>query len=352
MAVSDIDFRTAGVDGVAVAANDVPGAALATTAGLYAAGYLGDGAQRHPVVAKFLEGNVDVTYGHDGIVDIPVPGVGEASLAASSQTRGVVVAGTTLVGGVPTAFVAEVDGDGRMVNSFGTGGVLVVDLGPGADTVRSIDGMGVGLSGTLVGTAGGRPAAARVSDVGLDTTFGIGGVAQFDLPTGATLAAVYGLVFGGRTVDGHPYLLAPREPLFGTNGLVILPGNGEVQAISSTYGAGFAPYYVSVVASSGTQTTVTLVSLTWRGELDTEFAPNGARTVAVGPNATVRAAERQPADDRGRRVAHGEVATDVWPTPPPAPQPAPPRSKRSRRRGRSRRRRAPTRWFSVRTGPC
>ncbi len=177
-------------------------------------------------------GDLDPSFGTGGSVTTSLGGTDPADFAVALQPDGkIVIAGTNRDGSdEPQALIARLNSDGSFDSSFGTGGIVAVQLGEGTHKQSAFDALALQPDGKiLTGGYASDPSgddvflAARLnSDGGFDSSFGTDGkliTSQFDagttpvsdlnalalLPDGRILA-------GGDATDsvGHTALLVVR----------------------------------------------------------------------------------------------------------------------------------------------
>jgi uncharacterized delta-60 repeat protein len=153
-----------------------------------------DGRQRVVVVRWDRDGTLDATFGRHGVAGLSL------TLALGAEANAVVVQpdGKVVVGGTvdlsdasathDTAFLlVRYLPDGTLDSGFGTSGIAITQLGPGADQIFALalapDGAIV-AAGSMHGPTSSAFALARYDARGvLDTAFGIGGVVVVDEPS-------------------------------------------------------------------------------------------------------------------------------------------------------------------------
>ncbi|MGH9280566.1 MAG: hypothetical protein ACRD12_21040 [Acidimicrobiales bacterium] len=303
---------------------------------LYGAGFVASGADQAMAVARFGPGGgLDPSFGNNGVASTNVAAGGKAAELA----RGVVVQpdGKVVISGPiehdPAAggdaardtdiALARFDQDGRLDPTFGTGGVVRLDLSTGVadgtafrgDTAWGLTGLRDGrlvVVGAQVGPGEGRKdvdfAVVRLNaDGSRDSGFGRGGVALVGVgpnvsetpKTAVELADGRLVVAGYANVDGIVkivlFRLTPQgalDPAFGTNGVAVTQLLGNVteayavaragnRLVTTGYGKDTAEAKVDLVAGG----------FTANGALDTTFGANGVARVDVSGE-----------DDRGRHV--------------------------------------------------
>ncbi len=215
-------------------------------------------------VARAADGDLDTTFDGGGRVTTAFSGGGHA-LALASQFDGKIV----LVGEAAGKFaLARYDSGGALDDGFGTGGIVTTAISSGYDEAR---GVAVQPDGKIVvtGPAGvHRPdfALARYDSGGaLDDTFGTGGIVTtnigpgYDIANGVVIQPDGKIIVVGSSGTYHPAFAIARyepdgslDPSFGMDGVVVtrfgvwgaaravaLQSNGR-PVLVGTNGAGFA----------------------------------------------------------------------------------------------------------------
>jgi len=304
---------------------------------LYAAGWVGEGADQLMAVTRFSpDGTVDAGFGANGVATVNVAKGGKAVELA----RGVVVQsdGKVVVAGPvehdPAATgdaakdtdiaLARFDETGRLDPAFGSGGVARLDLSTGVadgtayrgDTawgLVKLSGDRLLVVGNQVGVGPGRIdvdfAVVRLNaDGSRDASFGTGGTAlvgvgpgvsespktAVELPDGRVVAAGYATVNG--VVAAVLFRLTTSgalDPTFAEGGIAVRPVLGNVteaysvvlagnRLVTTGYGKDTAEAKVDLIANG----------FTLDGALDRSFGTNGLTRVDVAGD-----------DDRGRNLA-------------------------------------------------
>lgn len=243
------------------------------------------------------QGMLDSSFGGGGITTTDVGG-GEDDVARSilllSDDR-LLVAGYAHNGGDDDFVVARYSADGELDESFGTGGVAVVDFGGGSD--RAID---VAMDGAgnilLVGEAGGEMGIARLTAEGhLDDGFGAGGKVRLDRGGMADAIAVAvgpdgSIYVGGNSEDGGgawsmtAVMLTPAGELdtsFGEDGWALAAAGTDTYANDML----LLPNQTLLLVGSwgeGTMTEAAAARLDLSGRLDPAFGADGFHHQAIG----------------------------------------------------------------------
>ena len=164
---------------------------------------------------RLPNGNIDVSYGHNGYSDV----VSMSVMTAAKQSNGkIIVAGTT--NGFSDFMLARYNTDGTLDASFGNNGVVISDLGSSNDYLNA-----VAIAGDDKIIAGGDGQVNGISqftivrylpDGAIDASFGNNGVTSTNFDniastlTSLTLQTDGKIVATGRTVpnDGGDFALA------------------------------------------------------------------------------------------------------------------------------------------------
>jgi uncharacterized delta-60 repeat protein len=320
---------------------------------IYATGIVADGTDAmtdfKTVVAKFSPtGEIDKTFGSNGfaIQNLVVGTNGEVARGIVVQSTGkIVVAGTVEHEGAADArdrdiAVVRFNADGTLDSTFGTNGVVILDLSSGelvGTTYIADTQWGLSLQGqdklivTGAQKAPGRTdldfAVVRLDAEGkLDNTFGVNGVALLDInqqgasPRNATVLGDGSIVVSGYTRDVDAvvspvlFKLTPAGQLdvtFGVNGVfnqIVLGSVTEAYA-ATLQGTKF------VTAGYGRNSMAE--SLDWislrigeNGTLDSTYGENGvAKLDVAGFNDNARALVTLP-DNRLLLVGGGRTTMD------------------------------------------
>jgi len=303
---------------------------------LYGAGFVASGADQMMAVARFLpNGQLDASFGNGGVATVNVAQGGKAVELA----RGVVVqsTGKVVISGTvehdPAATgdaardtdiaLARFDQAGKLDATFGSGGVVRLDLSTGVADGNAFRGDNTwGLTGLAgdkllavsaqVGVGEGRRdhdfAIVKLNADGTrDTSFGTGGVAivgvgpnvseipktALELPDGRIVVTGYAPIDG--IVKIIMFRLTPQgalDPTFGTGGIAITQLLGSV---SESYAMALAGNRL-VTTGYGRDTADGKVDL-----ISAAFAENGAVDTTWGSGGTVRI-DVAGDDDRGRHI--------------------------------------------------
>ncbi|MGD2148105.1 MAG: hypothetical protein PVH41_15550, partial [Anaerolineae bacterium] len=131
----DFIFGDSGVITTAVgSANDIAyGAAVQPDGKIVVVGYTQAGRQSDFAVVRYAShGRLDTTFGTDGIVTTDIDGGHDSAQAVALMGDMILVAGYGDVGGTRDFVLARYDADGNLDPTFGTGGIVTTNFGPGA----------------------------------------------------------------------------------------------------------------------------------------------------------------------------------------------------------------------------
>ncbi len=312
------------------------GAAVDGQNRLYGAGWVASGADQRMAVVRFrADGQLDAGFGTNGVASVNVAQGGRAAELA----RGVVVqsTGKVVISGPvehdPAATgdsardtdiaLARFDETGTLDPTFGSGGVVKLDLSTGvadgnayrADTAWGLTGLAgdkLAVVGAQVGVGEGRKdvdfAVVRLNaDGSTDNTFGTGGVALVGVApnvsespkTAVALPDGRLVVTGYANIDGTVKVVLFRlsaggalDPTFGSGGISVTQLLGHVSEayavapvgnrfVTTGYGRDSADAKVDLISGGFTE----------NGNLDPTFGADGMTRVDVAGE-----------DDRGRQV--------------------------------------------------
>jgi uncharacterized delta-60 repeat protein len=261
---------------------------------IVAAGLSGAATSSFTIVRYNTDGSLDTGFGTGGIVTTTIGSSHAYAYSIAIQSDGkLVVSGTDSYGFALTRY----NTDGSLDAGFGTGGIVTSDLGSGLDIARSVviqsDGKIVAAGDVNGGT---RIALVRYNtDGSFDAGFGTGGVVVTDIGTvhneaySIALQSDGKIVLAGFSGNGADYDFAlaryntdgSLDPGFGTAGIVTTAiGTGHdlaycvaIQPDGKIVAAGFT-------AASGNK--YALVRYNANGSLDTTFGTGGKVTAAPG----------------------------------------------------------------------
>lgn len=298
---------TFGNDGVVrqpIGAGDDDAYALAVQSDgrLVVGGSTTDGATTEFAVARFTaSGKLDTTLAAGGTVTTSLGSGDDRAYAVAIQRDGrIVVAGSTWTGVHTSVGLERYNPDGTVDASFGAGGTVVTQVGPGDSEA---DALAVQPDGKLLvaGAASNGSDSdillARYTSTGsLDPTFGSGGVVT--TPVGGGDDRAYALlvqkdgkvvVAGSSAVGATTQLALARytptgslDSTFGSGGIVTTAIGAGAVARAIAVGKG-NKLFVAGSASNGADDDVVLASYTASGALDPSFAGGGIVTTPIGP---------------------------------------------------------------------
>ncbi|MBT4656342.1 MAG: hypothetical protein HOB61_04720, partial [Actinobacteria bacterium] len=258
------------------------------------------------LVASAAPGDLDTSFSADGVVTTSVESGGLGQSVAVQSDGKVVVAGYALVGGNYDVAVVRYTSSGALDSTFGTGGIVTVDVDSKTDK-----GYGVAIQSdgkiVVVGESATDPMgfsydflAIRLSSSGsLDSTFGTAGITTITLGPSSDYARSVVIDSSGRAVIGG-YASNGVDWDFGIARLTTSGGldsafNGGTVLVpfgSNAYAYGMVLASDGDVILAGTSGgDFAVARLTSSGVLDTAFSGDGRATVDVGAgDDTARAA--------------------------------------------------------------
>jgi uncharacterized delta-60 repeat protein len=298
---------TFGQAGHLVAPIRVRSLVLQTDGRIVAAGYSGPLSTAVLSVARFgPNGDLDLTFGEDGIVLVPFSAGNSSAnaLALDEQGRVVVVGradGTT--GGIA---IARILANGTLDGTFGTAGIVVVPITfvEGRD-VGILDDQRIVVAGSGSNGNGGAIHTLRLlPDGSRDPSYGGTGVFVVPVPgSNEDVRAVLpqadgGMIIAGDAWDGvgpQSFLLArvlgdgSLDPSFGAGGIVNV-------AVAPGYAAAFD-------ASQRPDGRILAIGQIMEGIGAARYLPNGALDEAFGEDGAIRVYGVGPGFDRASRLA-------------------------------------------------
>jgi len=275
---------------------------------LVAAGFASNDTGGDFALARYRpNGTLDPTFGTGGKVTTDFAGGADGAMALVVQADGkLVVAGSATVGTNGNFALARLRPNGTLDPTFGTGGIVIVDIGGSFDQINALvakDGRVVAAGFTFADDfASGNFALARFRPNGtLDPTFGTGGTVTTDVAgsfdeADALILQDGKLIAGGTSFTGttSDFALAryrsngTLDPTFGTGGTVttdisggVLGGDDLINALVIQDGrlvaAGFA-----FTGESSTGFDFALARYRLDGTLDPAFGTGGKVTTDFG----------------------------------------------------------------------
>ncbi|MBL8817580.1 MAG: hypothetical protein JNL58_16260 [Planctomyces sp.] len=185
-----------------------------------------------------VDGTVDLTFGVNGVAIVDVSGESDVPEAVVVQSDGkIVIAGTGYNGPQFDFVMARLNSNGTLDSTFGSGGKVLVDMGPGSYNEiwdLALQGDGKILAGGNLSNNGTNLTVTRYnSDGSIDTSFGVMGTAEINTSRGSD--------------RGHG---------------IVVQSDGRIVLTGGTFGG-------------NDSSTVTLVRLTTTGSIDTGFGVGG-----------------------------------------------------------------------------
>ena len=249
------------------------------------------------VVRYLPSGLLDPSFGTGGFVHTDIPFSGEAASVVIQPDGKIVALGSTYDGVQYDMVMVRYDTFGALDPTFGSGGIVVSNLGPGAGfawkLLRQPD-------GKLITTGEYRPtngssqdwALARFNDDGTpDTSFGMGGEVFTDLGTGYDPGKSAVLQPDGRIVmlGGRLFTLAlaryetdgTLDATFGTGGILVTPVTGTYPAAVALQPDG--KIVAAGEASTGGDYFFAVLRANANGTMDSSFGTSGVVNTDVGP---------------------------------------------------------------------
>jgi uncharacterized delta-60 repeat protein len=264
------------------------------------------------LVARYNpDGTLDTSFDGDGIATVDLGSI-ETATGLAIQSDGKVV----IVGSSGSDFgVARLNSDGSLDTSFSADGKLTVDFG-GTDVANAV---AVQPDGKIVvaGTNGIDFALARINpaDGSLDTGFGTGGKATFDITGGVDAANALaiqgdGMIVVAGTGSGNFAVARVKtdgsalDPVFDTDGkqTVDFGGTDAANAVAIDPAGN-----VLLAGTNGAD--IAVARLTAVGAPDTTFDADGKQTVDAGTGADTAKAVFVLAD--GKLLLAGNTASDL-----------------------------------------
>ena len=247
-------------------------------------------------------GELDTRFAGDGLLTTPIPGNAQAAARAIVRLPHgkLLVAGTAGDGTTFAVVLVRFLTDGTVDGTFGTSGVVTLDLGGGVASgpvglVRRADGTLI-VAATLLTAGSGDFVVARLDEAGaLDATFGVAGKRVVDLGGDDRVAALAlddteRVVVAGRGGPAGDFAVA-RLTAAGAPDMSF-SGDGEVTTDASGAGHGSAARAVALdgdgrviavgEAGNGTDLDVALVVYDDAGVPDPAFDEDGIVVTSLG----------------------------------------------------------------------
>ena len=264
---------------------------------IVAAGYSYSG-NGFTVVRYNTNGQLDNTFGTNGIVTTPFgTSHGRANSVAIQSDGKIIVIGDSYSGNDRDFAVVRYNTNGQLDNTFGTNGIVNIPVGYSSEVAYSVaiqsDGKIVAAGDSYSGGSNSDFAVVRYNTDGqLDNTFGENGITTTLLGRAYSVAIQSDgkIVAAGFSYNGSNDDLAvvryntigQLDNTFGTNGIVITPigtSNGAARSVAiqsdgKIVAAGFS--------HNGGDNVFTVVRYNTNGQLDNTFGTNGIVTTSVG----------------------------------------------------------------------
>jgi uncharacterized delta-60 repeat protein len=278
------------------------------------------------LVRYMRDGSLDTGFGTGGKVSTAIGGQSEAAYAIAVQGDGkIIVAGFTDVGPSNSDFaLVRYNADGSKDTTFGTDGVVITAVGPGADRINAIvlqpDGKIVVGGDTNTASTGLDFALARYGTDGrLDTSFDGDGLVVTPIQAGTSRDSIYALALqdvGGEkrivAAGGETDFVLARytasgalDTTFGTGGkLIDLFGSTTIGSIEAAVvnAAG------QLIVGGHLNNDLVLARLTESGGLDSGFGTTGRVTTPLSATDWDRATAMVLQED-GKLVVGGWAGT-------------------------------------------
>jgi uncharacterized delta-60 repeat protein len=270
---------------------------------------------------------LDPTFGSDGRVSTPVgAGKGEAVLIQSDG--GIITAGRVAVGGGIDFALTRHDADGKLDTGFGDGGIVTTDFAGQVDQANSVavqpDGKivvaGFAATGALLNANDDIALARYNSDGTLDTSFGTGGMVITDLGTKTELGRAVviqpsdGKIVVAGTVDSDVVLVrytpdGDVDTAFGQSGVTITDLGNDDFANGVALTADGQVLVAGHTLGSGGNLDFALARYRADGALDQSFGTDGIVKTDIGGGDDF--AEGLTVDTDGRIVVVGRATSST-----------------------------------------
>lgn len=331
----DTDFGTDGkvITDVAMSPQQVRDSLVTPDQKILLGGY---SSSNFALIRYLSDGSLDTDFGNGGVVTTSFgAGTGAAIESIARQDDGKIVAVGTYVehsGADNDVAVARYLDDGTLDPTFGTGGLITIDMNGFDDQFRAVivlsNGkiMAGGTTSTAVGTLTYDHLLMRfLSDGSLDTTFGTDGVLIFDIRTdgdgiealaqmsdGSVVSA--GFAYEGTAVNTNRDFIAVKykedgtlDSDFGTNGIVAINfSNGDDDPNDILITGDDKIVIAGVAYSSGSRENFALTRLLTNGALDPEWGNSGISLTDIG-TASIDNANSIALQPDGKIVAAGKT---------------------------------------------
>jgi len=273
------------------------------------------------LAAAAAPGTLDTSFKGDGVVQVTVPGGSSSTLIALAvQPDGKIVGvGVTYISGTARFMVVRIDPDGNLDNSFGVNGIATTSFGPNGAVSYALVIQSSGkivLAGYAAPVGPSRFALARYTSYGaIDSSFGpngngtvtttVGsGATAFALAVQPTTGELIALGSAGPTLALARYTAdGVLDTTFGSSGIVMT-------SIGNVYGLGNA----MTVQNDGKILVTGLISSKFglerfnvNGAVDSTFGTSGQVTTQIGVTTDYAGSVLVQSD--GKIVVMGQLAT-------------------------------------------
>ena len=279
---ADMTFGTGGVSTLNVRPpvnyESFNAVALQADGGIVAVGWAYVGSQTtydtEAVVARFLsDGTPDATFGTGGVVELDLPGAAFAQDVAIQPDGKIVVGGYQYVpyfsGSIQAFMLLRLEADGDLDTGFAGTGIIV--NGPRPEGSALGNAVAIQPDGKILlgGFAGGSPHVLRY------------------LPSGSADGA-----FGDAGIAKTTYDDFDSAPMFD----LVLQSDGKIVLVGAVSSLGASPFDTGLVRFNDD------------GSLDTTFTPTGRARIAIGPRQSAAMGAAQQAD--GKIVVTGYLSEE------------------------------------------
>ncbi len=247
------------------------------------------------------DGNLDNTFGTNGIVKTPIGSSNDFAESAAIQTDGkIVLAGYTNNGSAYDFAIVRYNTNGDLDNTFGTGGITTTTIGPVNSYARAVkiqDDGKIVVSGYFIDGIDYSFVTARYnSDGDLDNTFGgYGIVATPIIGSSVTIAYSMSLESDGKIITAGYSMLNSfaiftivrysqdgiLDSTFGANGKVISSVGQGSDIITSTSIQSDGKIIAAGSSENGSYEDFALARYDQNGDLDDTFGDSGIVTTSI-----------------------------------------------------------------------
>lgn len=237
------------------------------------------------VITRFTStGQLDTSFGDSGFIIVEIGSVASSNAIVLQSDGKIIAGGFSVLNGLQSFVLVRVNADGSLDSSFGDGGIVATPTGLG-DAVRS---MVIDSNGkiTVGGSSGTNFGLVRYnSDGSVDTSFGSNGIVVKSIGSYSQINGIVlqqdGLIVAAGYSDSD-FAVARfdvdgfSDPNFGTNGVVT-----TVLAGSDAAQALVLQSDGKIIAAGSAGVNYGLVRYNSDGSLDTSFGING---IVIAPN--------------------------------------------------------------------